>query len=89
MPWWQNKTTRQTVRGEKLPCITFFLLFAIYFVNVLVGKAKVSYGLNLPHLGNVAEFLLLFVACVALIVAALKKEAAENKSSNETKGDEK
>jgi hypothetical protein len=38
-------------------------------------------------LGNVAEFLLLFVACVALIVAALKKEAAENKSSTETKGD--
>jgi formate-dependent nitrite reductase membrane component NrfD len=68
---------------------TFFLLFAFYFVNVLVGKAKVSYGLNLPHLGNVAEFLLLSVACVALIVAALKREAAEKKSSTETKGDEK
>ena len=36
-----------------------------------------------------AEFLLLAVACVALIVAALKKEAAENKSSAEKKGDEK
>jgi hypothetical protein len=52
---------------------------------VLFGKATVSYGLNLPHLGNVAEFLLLSVACVALIVAALKREAAENKSLTQTK----
>lgn len=81
-----NKSNGKEGKGA---LITFFLLFAIYFVNVLVGKAKVSYGLNLPHLGNVAEFLLLLVACVALIVAALKKEAAENKSSNEIKGDEK
>ena len=68
---------------------TFYLLFAIYFVNVLFGKVKISYGLNLPHLGNVAEFLLLSVACVALIVAALKKEAAEKNSSTEIKGDQK
>ena len=81
-----NKTT---VKEGKGALITFFLLFALYFINVLVGKAKVSYGLNLPHLGNVAEFLLLSVACVALIVAALRREAAENKSSTETKGDEK
>ena len=83
----QNNKTNG--KGGKVALYTFFLLFTIYFVNVLVGKAKVSYGLNLPHLGNVAEFLLLLVACVALIVAALKKEAAENKSSNEIKGDEK
>ena len=83
----QNNKTNG--KGGKVALYTFYLLFAIYFVNVLVGKAKVSYGLNLPHLGNVAEFLLLSVACVALIVAALKKEAAENKSSNEIKGDEK
>ena len=83
----QNNKTNG--KGGKVALFTFYLLFAIYFVNVLVGKAKVSYGLNLPHLGNVAEFLLLSVACVALIVAALKKEAAENKSSTEIKGDEK
>ncbi len=69
-----NKTN---VKEGKGALITFFILFALYFINVLVGKAKVSYGLNLPHLENVAEFLLLSVACVALIVAALKKEAAE------------
>ena len=76
-------------KGGKGALLTFFFLFAIYFINVIVGKMKVSYGLNLPHLGNVAEFLLLCVACVALIVAALKKEAAEIKSSNEIRGDEK
>lgn len=74
-----NKTNG---KGGKGALFTFFLLFAIYFINVLFGKAKASFGLNLPHLGNVAEFLLLSVACVALIVAALKKEAAEKKSSN-------
>ena len=83
----QNNKTNG--KGGKGALMTFFLLFTLYFINVLVGKAKVTYGLNLPHLGNVAEFLLLFVACVALIVAALKREASEMKSSNETKGDEK
>ena len=83
----QNNMTN--AKGGKVSLYTFYILFAIYFVNVLFGKATVSYGLNLPHLGNVAEFLLLSVACVALIVAALKREAAESKSSNEIKGDEK
>jgi hypothetical protein len=84
------KTNNKTNGKEgRVALFTFYLLFAIYFINVLIGKAKVSYGVNLPHLGNVAEFLLLTVACVALIVAALKKEAAENKSSAEIKGDEK
>ena len=58
--------------------IVFFALFAAFFINVLFGKANISYGLKVPHLGNVAEFLLLFAACVSLIVAALKREAAEN-----------
>ena len=83
----QNNKTNG--KAGKVALFTFYSLFALYFVNVLFGKAKVSYGLNLPHLGNVAEFLLLSVACVALIVAALRREAAENKSSNEIKGDEK
>ena len=74
-----NKTNG---KEGKVALLTFYSLFALYFINVLVGKVTVSYGVNLPHLGNVAEFLLLSVACVALIVAALKREAAENKSTN-------
>ena len=83
----QNNKTNG--KEGKVALFTFYLLFAVYFVNVLVGKAMVSYGVKLPHLGNVAEFLLLSMACIALIVAALKKEAAENKSSAEIEGDEK
>ena len=61
-------------KGALISCL---ILFAIYLINVLLGKVNVSYGLNLPHLGNVAEFLLLVVASVSLIVSALKTEARE------------
>ena len=61
-----------------IPC---FVLFAIFFINVLIGKANISYGLNLPHLGNLPEFLLLCAATTLLIVAALKAEAEEKKSN--------
>ena len=84
-----KQSNKANGKKGKVALFTFYALFAIYFINVLMGKAMVSYGVNLPHFGNVAEFLLLSVACIALIVAALKKEAAENKSSVEIKGDEK
>ena len=72
----EKKTTIKEGKGALITC---FVLFSLFFINVLFGKAKISYGLNLPHLGNVAEFLLLSVACVSLIVAALKRESAENR----------
>ena len=68
---------RTKVKKGKGALIICFVLFAIYFINVFFGKANISYGLNIPHLGNVAEFLLLFLASILLIVAALKAEAAE------------
>ncbi len=70
-----NKTNGKEGKGALITC---FVLFSLYFINVLLGKAKISYGLNLPHLGNVAEFLLLSVASVSLIIAALKSETALN-----------
>ena len=69
-----NQTNSKGGRGALITC---FVLFAIYFINVLVGKINISYSLNLPHLGNVAEFLMLFGACILLIIAALKRETAE------------
>ena len=71
----QNNQTNS--KGGKGALITCFVLFAIYFINVLFGKINIAYSLNLPHLGNVAEFLLLFGACILLIIAALKRETAE------------
>ena len=72
-------------KGGKGALITCFVLFAIYFINVLVGKINIAYGLKLPHFGNVAEFLLLFVACMLLIIAALKRETAEKILLTQTK----
>ena len=77
-----NQTTSKGGRGALITC---FVLFAIYFINVLVGKINISYSLNLPHLGNVAEFLMLFGACILLIVAALKRETAEKMLLTQTK----
>jgi hypothetical protein len=72
-----QKNNRIKGKGERIWLIACILLFALYLINVLLGKISISYGLNLPHLGNVAEFLMLFGACILLIMAALKRETAE------------
>ena len=77
-----NQTNPKAGRGALTTC---FVLFAAYFINVLIGKINISYGLNLPHIGNVAEFLLLFGACILLIIAALKQETAEKMLLTQTK----
>ncbi len=77
-----NQTNSKEGRGALITC---FVLFALYFINVLVGKFNISYNLKLPHLGNVAEFLLLFGACILLIIAALKRETAEKMLLTQTK----
>ena len=69
-----NQTTSKGGRGALIPS---FVLFAIYFLNVVVGKLNIAFGLNLPHAGNVAEFLMLLGACILMIIAALKRETAE------------
>ena len=71
------KSNRINDKRERISLIACFVLFALYLINVLLGKVNIAYGLNLPHLGNVAEFLLLSCACVLLIIAALKQETAE------------
>jgi hypothetical protein len=77
-----NQTNRKVGRGALMAC---FVLFAAYFINVVVGKINIAYGLKIPHLGNVAEFLTLFGACVLLIIAALKRETAEKMLLTQTK----
>ena len=72
-----SKNNRITGKGERIWLNACFVMFALYFINVLLGKVNISYGLNLPHLGNVAEFFMLFGACILLIIAALKRETTE------------
>ena len=59
------------------------LLFAAFFANLLAGKGNVSFKWGLPHLGHVAEFILLAAASTVLILAALRREWAEKKTSNQ------
>ena len=58
-----------------------WLLFLLFFANLLVGKGNVTFHWGLPQLGSVAEFLLLGAASTMLIWAALKREEAENKNA--------
>ena len=60
------------------------LLFLIFFVNLIIGKANVSFQWGLPHLESVAEFLLLTAASTTLIWSALKRETAEKNATNNT-----
>jgi len=71
------KRERGDGRTNILICV---VLFALYFVNVMVGKANIIYGWKVFHLGYVGEFLLLFTAATFLVVVALHSEAVERKN---------
>jgi hypothetical protein len=73
------KMAKSETKKQRTSLIVAFVVFGMYFVNVLIGKANVLYKVGLPHLGNVGEFLLLAGASTFFIVAALKREASEQK----------
>ena len=61
----------------RLTLAAFWVLFGVFVLNVLLGKAAIAFGWQgLPLLSDVAEFLLLLVAMVIFVVAALQREAA-------------
>jgi len=60
------------------------IFFAIYIVNIVVGKIAVLGGATTtPGLGDVGEFLVLFAAVVLFIVACLARERAQKLQDNE------
>jgi len=68
-------------RGSYLP--VFFILFGLFALNVLLGKAGIQFGWDVSFLlGDVPEFLLLLVSAVFLMLAALRRE--RDKSGNDT-----
>jgi hypothetical protein len=79
-----EKPVERHTNGKKgkVPLAICFLLFTLFFVNLLIGKANITFQLGLPHLGNVAEFLLLAAASTLLIVAAIERESMANNQSN-------
>lgn len=83
----QQLKTEQSNVG-KVAVILFAVLFGTYVLNVLIGKAKIVYGWEIFHFGNVGEFLLLFMASAAFIVAALHSEAVLKNRKQKNVGDE-
>jgi heme A synthase len=55
--------------------ILFVVLFAVFLGNIVLGKAQLVFGWDLPFLlGDIAEFLLLLTAAIFFTLAVLKKE---------------
>ena len=72
------KREKSDGRGSIFICA---VLFALYLVNLLVGKAIILYGWKVFHLGYVGEFLLLFTASTFLVIVALHSEAVEKENN--------
>lgn len=51
------------------------LLLCAYGVNVLIGKGIASFGWQLPHAGDLAEFLTVFAAMVLFVTGLMLNEA--------------
>jgi len=63
-------------RARRLMAISA-LLFTLFCLNVLLGKARVTFALELPFLlRDVAEFLLLLLSALFFTLAALAREQA-------------
>ncbi len=55
------------------------VLFAVFAVNVVVGKVAVLGGATtVPGLGDVGEFLVLFAAVILFMIGCIAREAASN-----------
>ena len=61
--------------GSRIAIIVAILSFSLYAVNMMIGKANIVYGKQMFHIGDIGEFLMMFVASIAFIVAALFQEA--------------
>ncbi len=69
----QNSTDHKL--GARIAIIVAIVSFSLYVVNMLIGKANIVYGKQMFHIGDIGEFLIMFVASIAFIVAALFQEA--------------
>lgn len=61
--------------GARIAIIVATVSFSLYVINMLIGKGNIVYGWELFHIGDIGEFLIMFVASIAFIVAALFREA--------------
>lgn len=55
--------------SERLATIFAGILFAVFFLNVILGAARIG-----AFLGDVGEMLVMFGACVVFVIAILGHE---------------
>jgi len=79
----EQKNTEHKL-GARVAIIVAAVAFIIYLVNMLVGKANIVYEKDMFHIGDIGEFLIMFVASIAFIVAALFREADWKSNNPET-----
>ena len=71
-------------RGGRVALWVALGLFVVLIANIVVGKIAVLGGATtVPGLGDVGEFLVLFVAVLLFIVACLARETAATESENQ------
>ena len=63
-------------RWAKRTLALFLIVFGVFVVNVLLGKAEVALGWDVPYrFSDVGAFLSLFAAAGFFTIAALTREA--------------
>lgn len=78
------KSARTLGRISLVICLVLFLLFT---ANLLLGKAKLAFGLDdVTVLSDVAEYLLLMATALFFAVAALMRESEVIKEENRQTG---
>lgn len=62
--------------------------FAAFAANVLFGKARIMFGLDMPSpLGDVAEFLVLFASAFMFTMTALARERLRTRREQRMRDD--
>ena len=73
---------------ERLCIVVVLGVLVVFVLNIMLGKAKIEFGLNIPFLlGDLAEFLTLLGACAVFTLVALHRERHARRRdahSNET-----
>lgn len=62
-------------RLNRANLVIFALLFLLFWINVIFGKAKISFGWQVPFLlSDIAEYILLLVTALFFTLAAVGRE---------------
>jgi hypothetical protein len=76
-----KQTNKNFSTGDRVALFVFVVTLALYFLNIILGKASIHWGWDVFYLGSINEFLLLLATSISFVVLALHREAkADNKN---------